>query len=338
MVIVAVGCCGCNGNHGGDRAALGQTAVLTAQETYESVAAEYYGAAERFLWQESQVHARGNEAMWSREAPNHPNVATGCVEDRWGRPVAGARLVVETESDGIRLGNGVTDSQGRFSVPLKTVAYRGLSLEVQARGFDRWAVSGIYGGLVNYPVRLNRVVDEGFLKRLVGQRDAAQRLRMVLELDEVSLEALFPYLGLLREDFRGLIASQRFNRPDSQLSSPASRAARTLMSWCEPEDDELIRTLGLPEDELLAPSEPFKALSGDSVDEILKKHRDESDESNAPWPSYSDVIYSKDGSRALVEASVMYAHWGYTYHLIMARKGGLWWLVGRFEHMRMHFD
>ncbi|MBN2581711.1 MAG: carboxypeptidase regulatory-like domain-containing protein [Planctomycetes bacterium] len=335
VVLLAITCVDCHPNGSIGSATTRQALTSTV---CEAVAVEYYAAAEDFLRRESVTMDRSGKAMWSPESVTNPEVATGRVEDCWGRPVAGVKVVIDTEETEIRMGEGTTDAAGRFRIRLNSTKYRGLGVEVLAEGYDRYAISGVYGGIVDYPVQLNRAVGKASLERLVGEPDAEQRLRMLLELKDVPLEMLFPYLGLLREDYRALIVSGRFNRLDSQLSSPASRAAGTLAYWCEPEDIELAKAHGLLLDKFAVRSRSFTELSGDSVDEILEKHRNEAQDSKAPWPAYSETVCSKDGSRALVEASMMYAHWGYTYYLVMARKDGRWQIVGQLDHMHMDFE
>jgi hypothetical protein len=311
---------------------------------FQKVATEYYAASDDFLARERSQSDRDVAAMW-RHAPRHnPVEATGRVADRWGRPTAGVRVEVAREEEEKPLGTGVTDEQGRFCIQLGTNRYRGLCLHVEAKGYEVCRSGGIYGGLVDYPIRLSATVDAKYMESLVAERDPERRLRALLEvlgdrqMGSLPLELLFPYLGSLRDDLRALISSDQFLKKDGRLFSPASSAASLLTYWCEPVDTELLRSRGLLNERLPNELVGFVGETGTTVEDVLAKHTASFAARKAPQPAYSNVVYSLDHSKALVQTHVMYAHWGYGYYLIMAHRNGQWQTVGQFHSLDEDYD
>ena len=94
-----------------------------------------------------------------------------------------------------------------------------MTLTVTKDGFTRWAIAGIYGGIVGYPVRLDRAIDKGFWKGLIDEKDQERRLWKLLEIVgdrqfDTKIHDLFPHIGMLRDDLLHLVQSKAFETKD----------------------------------------------------------------------------------------------------------------------------
>ena len=211
--------------------------------THETVAKAYYAQVQEAAEAEKKAGERDSRAMRS-ETPPAPEVATGIVVDRQGRAIPGARVVIEREASDEVLGEGTTDELGRFEVTLSTQSYRGLTLTVTKDGFNRWAMGGLYGGIVDCRVRLDRVIDDTFWKAHNADRDGERRLWMLLEIVgdrqfSTEMHDIFPHIGALREELVRLVQSKAFDTKDGRFSSPAETACFLLAYWYDPADEPL---------------------------------------------------------------------------------------------------
>ncbi len=270
--------------------------------------------------------------MWS-EMPPTPKMATGAIVDRQGRPIPGASVVVERETSGEVLGKGTTDATGRFQITLSTQSYEGLSLTVTKGGFNRWALTGIYGGVVGHWVRLDREIDKGFLKKLNAERDQERRLWMLLELvgdREFSTEIsdLFPHIGMLRDDLLRLVQCKAFEAKDGQSSSPADRARSLLAHWHDPADEPAFRGWLKGQKGIEKPAK--RKMVSKTIPEVCRQWADHHFGGRKPedrtFNVLNEPLLDPSGNHALVQFSVEYKHWGYSQMLVLTKQQGEWQL------------
>jgi len=291
-------------------------------EALRRVAREYNALVTGAAVEDQVTSRRDQTAMWDENFPV-PGVATGRVVNRRGEPVAGALVDIETEETDKRLGRGWTDRAGRFQIPLATDKYRGLSLTVTADDYHRWAVGGIYGGVVEHRVQLDREVNRAFVDALLAEKDVERRMWMLLEVVGprefgMELKDIFSYIGRLRSDLHLLIRSGAFA---GGKEPPAKVAAWFLYCWEDPADAKLTKPEAKRQVSLLADE---KEISGETIEEVLEKWMPEHPDN--PPRNFSEPVMDAAGTHALVECYVHYAHWGYSRRAIMVRQNNRWHL------------
>jgi hypothetical protein len=323
---------------------LGCTLFLAADEsrkpsfpTHETVAKAYYAQVQQAAKAEKKAQERDANAMRS-ETPPTPKMATGLVVDRQGRTISGARIVIEREASDEVLGEGTTDAAGRFEVTLSTQSYKGLTLTATKDGFARWAMGGLYGGIVNFRVRLDRQIDEGFWKALNDEHDKERRLWMLLEIvgdRQFSTEAqeIFPHIGALREELLHLVHSKAFAVKDGRYSSPAETACYLLAYWYDPNDEPLFRDWLKNQKHIEFPK---KTLAGETITEVCTQWADHHFAGKKPeertFNSFGKPLVDSTGDHALIEFWVEYKHWGYSQWLVLTKREGTWQLGFVAEH------
>jgi hypothetical protein len=262
-----------------------------------------------------------------------PANATGTVVNRRGNPVPNARVIVKMENQDKELGGGRTDEKGRFNMALKTASYHGLDLTVEADGYARWAMGSVYGGIVDYKVQLDRPVDEKLVTSLLAETDPEERLWMLLEITGprqfgLELKDIFAYIGLLREDLRGLILSKAF---DIGEESPAKKARELLFFWFDPADEELVKPgpkgVTIPKEVKSKMLLETAACWGDI------HFASEKIQGQPPPHGFLPPILDPEEKHALVELHVMYAHWGYSQLLFINKQGDEWKLMFVMDYM-----
>jgi len=265
-------------------------------------------------------------------------MATGTIVDRQGRTIPGARVVIEREASDEVIGEGTTDATGRFQITLFTQSYKGLTLTVTKDGFTRWAMGGLYGGIVDYRVRLDREVDDQFLKSLTGEKNKEKELWMLLEIigdRQFSKETsdLFPHLGVLRGDLLDLVQSKAFDAEDGRHSSPAETACYLLAYWYDPADEPLFRGWLKNQKHI---GFPKKTLAGQTIAEVCTQWADHHFPGKKPeertFNTFGKPLVDSTGDRALVEFWVEYKHWGYSQWLVLTKQQAKWQLKFVAEH------
>jgi hypothetical protein len=184
----------------------------------EKVAKAYY----------AQVQKAAKEKAGRRDSRAIPKMATGVVVDHQGKGISGASILVKDYATDAVHGEGATGSTGRFQITLPAKSHKGLTLTVTKDGFTRWAQAGFYGGIVGYRVRLDKEIDDGFLRSLSNEKDQERRLWKLLEIVgdrqfSTEMSDLFPHIGMLREDLLHLVQSKAFETKDGKQLSPARR-------------------------------------------------------------------------------------------------------------------
>jgi len=309
----------------------------------ERVARAYYAQVQKAAEKEEKAGKRSSEAMWSKTPPT-PKMATGVVVDRQGRAIPGASVVVERESKDVVLGKGTTDTTGKFQITLSTQSYKGLTLTVTKDGFTRWALGGIYGGIVGYQVRLDREIDKGFLKSLNDEKGEERRLWMLLEIvgDRefgTEIRDLFPHIGMLRDDLLRLVQSKAFDAKDGRHSSPADRACSLLAYWHDPADEPIFRGWLKSQKHIWKPTD--KNMVGKTIPEVCKQwanhHFGNKKPEDRTFNSFNKPLLDPSGNHALVQFWVEYKDWGYSQVLVLTKQLGEWQLkfVADDEHWHM---
>ncbi len=302
-------------------------------DTHPAVAKAYYAQV-----QEAAGKAPQKEGSTSISTPPKPKKAIGMVVDRQGRAIPGARVMIERESTNDVLGNGTTSATGQFQITLSTQSYKGLSLTITKEGFTRWAMGGLYGGIVDYRIRLDREVTDAFLKSLIDEKDKERRLWMLLDLVgdrqfAKEIRDLFPHLGMLRNDLLDLVRSKVFGTKDGRHSSPAERACFFLAYWYDPADEPLFK--GWLKDQRHV-EYPKKTLAGKTITEVCQQWADHHFVGKKPedrtFHTFGKPSLDPTGNHALVEFWVEYKHWGYTQLLVLTKQQGKWQLRFVAEH------
>ena len=301
-----------------------------SESPIEHFASEYYRIVE-IKKNKSIEYGTQSERTKKKTMPKSVN---GRVIDRKGHPVAGVRVVVEKGSGGRKLGRGVTDENGYFNIKLKKTSYKGLSLTITKKKYARWAVSGFYGGIVNYAVQIDREIDKSYLKAITEQVDYEERLWMLFEvigsrtMGSLDVEDIYPFLGDMRQDLIAVIRSGLFDRKDDKWSSPSERAKSFLEFWYDPADESSFTKL------------PSIDISGQTINEVCKKYSDchfkEEKVEERTFNAFSLPIFGSDEKHALVTFHVEYKHWGYSQILALYHDGKVWRLVIFKDHM--HWD
>jgi hypothetical protein len=307
--------------------------------TIDAVAKSYYARVREYEKREKLVLDRSATAMGDRSFES-PAVATGVVRDRSDQPVANARIVVAKEgsSDDV-LGEAHTDANGCFNIHLKSVAYRGLTLTVTAEGFDRWA-RGIYGGLVDYPVRLDRMIDDAYFAAINAEGDRSSRISMLLdlvgmrEMEMPELSLLYPRLGSMRQDLLAIAQSSAFAAEDDRGASPAGRAIHLLIFWYDPVDEPLIRKWVAKNPGRFR----LEDKSGTTIEAVCTAYADDhfGQKKERTSNSFNPPIFGPGNDHALVEFWVTYAYWGYSEYLVLIKQNDRWGLKLVAEHTHFH--
>lgn len=315
------------------------------QTAIDAAAKTYYAELRGYHKSEKSATDRNLKAMWD-ESTSVPSTATGLVLDRWGRPVPGATIVLQKESDHGELESRKTEEDGKFRVEISEKKYRGLDLIVTAPGFARWAQGSIYGGLENKEVRLDQEIDAKFIAALLAEKDFKSRCWMLLEIigrrqSEVEIEKIYPDIGKLRSDLLAVISSHRFEdidvsperNDDARFdNSPSRRAIQMLSYWCDSNDGDILKawlqgqgTLGKARAQAAPPE-----MSAPTIDELCalwREHhfkKEKIEKEKRPPSSFSKPIMGAGENRALVDFQVTYAHWGYSDRLVLVKDGDQW--------------
>ncbi|MAE59863.1 MAG: hypothetical protein CMJ49_00750 [Planctomycetaceae bacterium] len=329
------GCGGGGEDHGG--AVRNETPVdkenRSSDVVVQRVAAAYYSQMEQIDVGRQQQEAQDGQSDEPGPAPP-PSSATGRVVDRRGMGIGGADVLIESEVADPGLGQGKTDEDGRFDVPLEHTAYRGLDVIVTREGYERSAYGSIYGGMVDFELKLDRKIDGTYLRSVVACENREERLWMLLEIigdrqmDPV-IQEIYPFLGDLRADLLDVVRSGGFDAIDDGRSSPAERAREFLELWHDPADASLFSDA--------APAD----ISGETIEEVCAKWADHHFEEMTDAPRthnwwFDDPIYGPDEQHALIRFGVMYAHWGYSQLLVLVRHDQVWQLGTVKEHLGWH--
>jgi hypothetical protein len=304
----------------------------------DRLAEKYYDAVNDFLLAEKAESDRDTKAIWDKTIPV-PATATGTVRSRFGGPVAEAEVAITPEEGEGVLGTGKTDAQGKFKINLSRDNYRGLAIEVKAKGFVRFGQSGLYGGLVGFMVVLDREIDDDRLAAVAAEKDPERRLEGVLELvaaremSDLGIDKVFPYIGKLRDDLKTIIATRAFGRKDDRRESPADRALRLLAFWGDPADEALVAPW-LKDNVHVAP--PPQPIAGATIEEACRRYAD-AHFGNKPADQrtlsvFGKPLYSLEKDRALIVFNVEYAYWGYSKYLVLVKEGDSWRLKVVADH------
>ncbi|HET9768251.1 MAG TPA: hypothetical protein VFS60_15465 [Thermoanaerobaculia bacterium] len=271
-------------------------------------------------------------------ARTKPATATGRVLDVHGQPVAGAAIEVSIttqEYKSLTIGEGTTDTNGRFALDLSTTSYGDLGLGVEAPGFKNWGWAGFPEGIVAEEIVLSRVIDRSFLERLRSVGDREAHARGVFEIaasdDLPEIPELFPYLGELRPELAAIVRA-RTSEPKLKRdgSTPADHALRLLALRADPADDALVEPW-MKEEWAFEPA--LTKVSGESIYQVCSRwgdvHFAKEGVSKQPPPSYcQDQVVDSGGLHAMALWSVRYMYWGYSMYLVMRREGDRWVLRG----------
>jgi len=276
-------------------------------------------------------------------SPDGPSCAALVVTDRSGEPVAGARVHVAENHSDVALLEGSTDSQGR----LCSDGIGGLSsvvVTVNAPAFERWAMFLSGQAALDQPIRLDRALDEAFIRAAAAEEDPQRSEAMMLEivgvrqmgLDEV---AVYPYIGELRDKLLPFATGPAWETPDDRgLYSPATRARSLLSLWCDPRDEAVIgayidgRKTHRPLDAPITGATEYEAVA-----RWARVHFDQEGVDTDPY-WHPAVASGLDGEHALVTFTVRYAHWGYSILLPMRRDEGVWTMRHTVDFQHFHFD
>jgi hypothetical protein len=315
---------------------------MPADTTIEAVANRHYALVREHEKRERAAFERSSKAMEEKNT-RPPTVATGFVRDRLDQPVPDARIVVANEgaSDEV-LGESKTDAKGRFRVHLKSNAYRGLTLTVEAKGFERWACGGRYGGLVDFPVRLDRAIDDDYFAAIQAETARSRRVCRLLDLvgnrfmGNPELPLLYPRLGAVRQDLLAIALCPAFAPKDDRGDSPAGRAKRLLIFWHDPDDMPLIRKWVAENPGRLRLEDKSAATIEAACQAYVDGHFGHGKE--RPSHDLSSPVFGPGRDHALIEFTVRYAHWGYSEYLVLVKHKDQWRLKLVSEHRHMDFD
>jgi hypothetical protein len=300
---------------------------------YRQVAADYYALTRAVVEHDRSSHKKSERIAISKRRALLPRTATGLIVDRMNVVVPDATVMISKESAENVIGRGRTDRQGRFEVDLYTAVYRDITLHVMAEGYSKWMRGGIYGGIQEYRIRLDRHVDKVFLDTLVVEQEPRNRLWMVLEIigarsNPVEIKTVFPRIGLIRGELLRVMTVRRFYEKDDPVASPADRALELLAFWHDPADVAMILER-LPKRGYTL----FKktVISGPSPGHVCRvwadAHFAQAELDPRPPSSCSKPHYGPDRRHALIEFSV-FEHYGtYSQLLSMRDRGGGWELV-----------
>jgi hypothetical protein len=297
-----------------------------ASSSIEDIAKEYYKHVRISKQRDKAASARSNRNMW-KPPPSSPNVATGTVMDRFGQCVAGAEILIRADTGDQELGCGKTDNRGNFRVRLSRSVYKGLRLDVTAPGFTGWGLT-VYGGIVDQPVRMDREIGAAYFEALAAEKDARQRIRLILELvgsrqlGEPKLVRIYSQIGLARKDLAAFIRSKAFEYKDDEWASPANRARYLLFFWQDEADADLInQDVPTHANYRLLKDGP----SGTTIDEACRRYAEAHFARRRKTAhGFGDPVYGPDHDRALLELTVTYAVWGYSQYVVLTKRGGQW--------------
>ena len=290
----------------------------------------------------SDLGKRDKKAVWD-ESFAVPSIATGIVVNKRGQPIAEAEVVIEAEAAREVLGRGRTNDKGHFHIPLSRDSYRGLDLEVNAKAYLRWAQGGIYGGLVDFRVEMDRVINQDFADEVLAQEDLGERLWLLLALvgerhilSGCDMREFYPLLGQLRQDLMRIATSDAFTtagfdwirRKRNDVLPPREMARYYLLLWHDPVDEPLFKKwdmkVGLTDVD-------FQQFNGETTEEVCEKWADYELARHAERPrspSFSPpMICGAQMDHALVHFMikdnmfVTYGQW-----LIIVRQEGKWYL------------
>lgn len=136
---------------------------------FKIIADEYYKQIKQINRKQNELSERSHRVMSDEKFPV-PTEATGKVLNIKGEPIENAEITITKEASDILLGKGKTDENGNFHISLNQSNYRGLTIEVLKNTYGRMALSGIYGGIVDYEIRLGRDINEFFFTRIVKRK------------------------------------------------------------------------------------------------------------------------------------------------------------------------
>ena len=302
-------------------------AAATEPSAAERLAEKYYKSVDEILLAEKAESERDRKAMGDKTIPV-PSTATGVVRARFGGPVAGAEITITPEVGEGVLGSGKTHAEGRFKINLLAADYRGVTLEVKAKGFVRWAFGGIYGGIVGHLAVLDREIDDDRLAAVLAEKDPERRLEGVLEIvasrqmSDLGIEQVFPYIGKLRADLRTIIAARVFDRKDDGGESPADRARWLLAYWADPADEAVVEPW-MKDNAYIAPAPP--EIVGATIEDACRRYADaffgNEPANQRTLSNFSNPRYSLEKDRALIEFSVHYLNWGFSQYLVLVKEG-----------------
>jgi hypothetical protein len=299
----------------------------------KEIANEYYKQIQQINEKRIELNELDRKALSNEKAPV-PTEATGKVLNIQGEAVENAEITISTEESDISLGKGKTDENGNFHIRLSQSDYRGLAIKVLKNSYRRTAFTGIYGGIVDYEVRLGREINESFLQELLNEKESKHKFWLLLEIigsndliypiDADSI--IFPYLGSLRPLMLKMLKSNLFEKWDDKISSPANRIICYLHLWHEPSDQAIIEQVkSIRAHQKI---QFVENVSAETIDEVCSRWADmhfkqEKVERRPPYSCLIDAI-DPTGKHALATFSVMYAQWGYSYKLILVKEGNIW--------------
>jgi len=302
------------------------------------IADEYY----KQIKQLKESRERHHSAMRDEKFPV-PTEATGKILNRKGEPIQNAEITITTESSDILLGKGRTDESGNFHISLNHSNYRRLTIEVLKNQYGRFALTGILRGIVDYEVRLDRDIDESFLQKLLNEKKLNHQIWLLLEIigtnnsttDRNENFLIFPYLGLLRPLMLKVLKSNLFEKKDDRFLSPADRIISYLHLWHDPSDQTIIEQI-----KSVNTIQFIENISAETIAEVCSLWADIhfEQEKVKQRPSYDYSVNAIDSAKkhALATFRVWYAHWGYSYRLILFKEGSIWKLKSVMKSDRWH--
>jgi len=308
---------------------------------FSAVAERYYALLDAAEAQEAPARKRSQQAMWKdeKEPLEVPAEATGIVVDLESRPVAGAHVEVEGAD---ATAQGETGPDGTFRIALHDRSYRMLALVVTAPGYDRWAFTAFYGGVIGERVQLSKTLSTSLQTAVTAEPQPERRVWLLLEIvgnrpsSTLDPIAVFAGIGDLRSDLRALVASRAFERQDDMNDAPADRARQLLAWWGDPADADLL-TGWIEKQKFFRAS--LAAISAPSAFEVCSRwaeehFRHEGVADHPPWHTCSPVSTDPSGTHTLLRFQVRYAYWGYSQLVVAIRENDGWHLrrVADWEH------
>ncbi|HSK80332.1 MAG TPA: carboxypeptidase regulatory-like domain-containing protein [Thermoanaerobaculia bacterium] len=249
---------------------------------------------------------------------------TGQVIDAHGAPIVGARVALVT-GQRVPVGSGTTDAAGRYSFDLGPHPRESLILKAEGEGFERWSGWVGWDRLDGLTILLDRKVDSAYLEALRGVSNAPDRvwrIDEILAVDDTnfSIEALFPYLGELREDLRA--ASQRSTRTLDHGDLLAERALKLLAFWGDPADRALFDPWLAENPWLRSPPEEVEVPDPGAMCRAWAEvhFRHEGAGFRAPRYFCTEPVIDPAGLRVLMLFDVTSGLYHYNMHLVFERK------------------
>lgn len=185
-----------------------------------------------------------------------------------------------------------------------------------------------------------------FLQELLNEKKLNNQIWLLLEIigtnDSIAHMnqdfLIFPYLGLLRPLMLNVLKSNMFEKMDDKTSSPVNRIISYLHFWHDPSDQAIIEQVKSINTHQKI--QFVENVSAETIDEVCSRWANIYFEQQKVEhrPPYSCSVHAMDSTEkhALASFDVIYAHWGYSYRLILFKEGNIWKLKSVMEGM--HWD